>query len=178
MMNVFPKELAALKANIGSPIDLVRIENEQLRQVLQSLRDIIDNQNVELTKLRELLERRTSVMSPTKGFSLETYHRTGMFFIFDNLVDSYLPYLAIHSSALGHANEPTTPISATALDDVFREPSSTPLPLTSDTGIYEAEDSTLRAFANPSPRKPQTPRKKTQVDLVLPPARAFSKPGK
>jgi hypothetical protein len=46
-----------------------------------------------------------------------------------------------------------------------------------DNGVYEAEDSTLRAFANESPRTPTTPRPRSQVDLVLPPAAAFTKPG-
>ncbi|KAJ6513969.1 hypothetical protein DFH09DRAFT_1197104 [Mycena vulgaris] len=43
-----------------------------------------------------------------------------------------------------------------------------------ETGTYETEgDSTLRAFANPSPRSPETPRATSQVDLVLPLAAAF-----
>jgi hypothetical protein len=46
-----------------------------------------------------------------------------------------------------------------------------------DNGVYEAEDSTLRAFVNESPRAAATPRARSQVDLVLPPATAFTMPG-
>lgn len=40
-----------------------------------------------------------------------------------------------------------------------------------------ADDSTLRAFVNESPRAEMTPRARSQVDLVLPPAAAFTQPG-
>lgn len=47
-----------------------------------------------------------------------------------------------------------------------------------DTGIYIADDDTFRAFVNESPKSHSAARAKTQVDLVLPDVRAFSKPGK
>ena len=46
-----------------------------------------------------------------------------------------------------------------------------------DTGIYEAPDLSLRAYIVPSPASPVLPRPRTQVDLVLPPAVAFSELG-
>ena len=50
-------------------------------------------------------------------------------------------------------------------------------PRTVQHNIYEAEDLSLRAFANPSSSAHSAPRSATQVDLVLPPASAFTQPG-
>ena len=46
-----------------------------------------------------------------------------------------------------------------------------------DTGVYQADDLMLHVFANESPWTVTTPRERSQVDLVLPPAAAFTKPG-
>jgi len=47
-----------------------------------------------------------------------------------------------------------------------------------ESGVYATEDEGLRACVNASPRRgDNVPRLPTQVDLVLPPAEAFSKPG-
>jgi len=46
---------------------------------------------------------------------------------------------------------------------------------TDELGFYEADDTSLRAFVSDSPSRPHT-RPKTQVDLVLPPLRAFIDP--
>ncbi|KAJ3777434.1 hypothetical protein FB446DRAFT_699989 [Lentinula raphanica] len=43
-------------------------------------------------------------------------------------------------------------------------------------GIYEAEDSTLRAYVSSSSKAPSTPQSHTQVDLVLPLMAAFLDP--
>ncbi|KAJ3713819.1 hypothetical protein C8R42DRAFT_726818 [Lentinula raphanica] len=43
-------------------------------------------------------------------------------------------------------------------------------------GIYEAEDSTLRAYVSSSSKAPSTPQSHIQVDLVLPPMAAFLDP--
>ena len=77
MKDIFPVELSKLEANAGSPIDLVRIQNEVLRQALEALKTTVEKQNMEVTKLHELLECRTAVMSPTKGFSIDTYQQRG-----------------------------------------------------------------------------------------------------
>jgi hypothetical protein len=50
-------------------------------------------------------------------------------------------------------------------------------PHSDDTGIYEAEDLMLCASANKSPQTLATLHARSQVDLVLPPATAFTKPG-
>ena len=46
-----------------------------------------------------------------------------------------------------------------------------------DTGIYETEDSALRAFICPSPVSVTSPRPRTQIDLCLPPIMTFQKLG-
>ncbi|KAJ7906554.1 hypothetical protein B0H13DRAFT_1880528 [Mycena leptocephala] len=76
------------------------------------------------------LERRTTVLSPAKGYSNETYTRSD---------------------------------AETRTDE--------------DTGLYEADDRSLRAFFCASPVRKDAPRPRTQVDLVLPPLSAFHKPG-
>ncbi|KAJ7930277.1 hypothetical protein B0H13DRAFT_1858907 [Mycena leptocephala] len=76
------------------------------------------------------LERRTTVLSPAKGYSNETYTRSD---------------------------------TETRADE--------------DTGLYEADDRSLRAFVCASPLRKDAPRPRTQVDLVLPPLSAFHKPG-
>ncbi|OAX31169.1 hypothetical protein K503DRAFT_806304 [Rhizopogon vinicolor AM-OR11-026] len=45
------------------------------------------------------------------------------------------------------------------------------------SGVYEADDSTLRAFACPSPSSPYHPHPRTQIDFVLPPMAVFHNPG-
>jgi hypothetical protein len=47
-----------------------------------------------------------------------------------------------------------------------------------DTGVYETEEESLRAFVCPSPKSTTVPRPRTEVDLVLPPVSAFRKQGK
>jgi len=47
-----------------------------------------------------------------------------------------------------------------------------------DTGIYESEDKSLRAFVASSPISATAVRPRTAVDLVLPPTEAFFPAGK
>ncbi len=79
MKDIFPVELKKLEDNASNPVDLARVQNEVLRQALERMNDTIQRQSVELSKLHEILDRRTAVMSPTKGFSLETHHERGMY---------------------------------------------------------------------------------------------------
>ncbi|KAJ7202449.1 hypothetical protein C8J57DRAFT_1622921 [Mycena rebaudengoi] len=147
MKTEFPTQLSLLQANAGSPVDLTRIQNESLRTEMEELRCISNAQALELKKLRELFERRTAVLSPAKGFSASNYHRNA----------------AVSSSSL-----PPPPMSPLIL---HLDENSV------ETGTYQTEDdSTMRAFVNPSPRTPDTPRATTQVDLILPPAAAFFEP--
>lgn len=79
MKETFPSELALLQAKAGSPLDLARIQSELIRQSLEEVRSLWYTATMELGKLRQLLERRTAVLSPTKGFTMESYSTSGEF---------------------------------------------------------------------------------------------------
>ena len=73
MTTEFATNLALLQAKQGSPIDLQRIQNESLRLALEEVRSLLTEQKMALHALTQKLERRTSVLSPTKAFSNELY---------------------------------------------------------------------------------------------------------
>ncbi|KAF4618297.1 hypothetical protein D9613_011520 [Agrocybe pediades] len=73
MKSQFPNDLARLKAREGSELDLALIENELLRQALSDLKAIAVKQDDKLDQLYDVVVRRTGVLSPTKGFSLEAH---------------------------------------------------------------------------------------------------------
>jgi hypothetical protein len=75
MRTTFPSELCILQANAGNPIDLARIQNEALRLSLEELRSLVSAQNNQLKLLTSIIQRRTAVLSPAKGYSNETYAR-------------------------------------------------------------------------------------------------------
>lgn len=72
----FPNELAVLKANAGSPVDLQRLQKRTLQLALEEVRSVQVNQAVTIQKISTLLERRTAVLSPTKGFSQDSYYQS------------------------------------------------------------------------------------------------------
>lgn len=75
--------------------------------------------------------------------------------------------------------EPSSPSSAVA-PPMLAEPfddSQHAERAAEDTGMYFAEDESLRGFIVPSPRSDRSPRPRTAVDLVLPPLIAFRAPG-
>jgi hypothetical protein len=75
MRTTFPAELCVLQANAGSPIDLARIQNEALRLSLEEVRSLLGAQYSQLKQLISMVQRRTAVLSPSKGYSNETYAR-------------------------------------------------------------------------------------------------------
>ena len=85
-------------------------------------------------------------------------------------VSMYLDQVFTPTEEVAHAcTDPTTTTSVFVdVDTRVRQ----------DSGVYEAEDKTLRAFVAPSPASPILARQQTQVDLVLPPASAFTVMGK
>ncbi|KAJ7019288.1 hypothetical protein C8F04DRAFT_1404365 [Mycena alexandri] len=155
MKSTFPSELALLQAKEGNPVDLLLVQNAVLRKALEDLYRIANIGDAKLTKLTQLLERRTAVLSPAQGFSTASYHQ----------------------NTLAFSSSPSTPPRSTPSAPIFvhfdeqRE----------ETGTYESSDAngtpSIRAFANESPKSPAEPRTPTQVDLVLPPLEAFYKPG-
>ncbi|GLB44253.1 hypothetical protein LshimejAT787_1601830 [Lyophyllum shimeji] len=149
MTTRFRTDLMMLRANAGSPVDLQRIQNHTLQLALEEVRTLLAMQVSMMTKHFQQQERRTAVLSPTKGFSQEVYHATGS-----------------TSTALNRTAD-TVEMSMVHFSEHVR----------SDSGVYTADDSTLRAFVNASPAAVNAPRERTQVDLVLPPAAAFCHPG-
>ncbi|KAJ7916427.1 hypothetical protein B0H13DRAFT_2449107 [Mycena leptocephala] len=157
MQSTFPSELSLLQAKEGSPADLLLIQNAVLRKALEDLYKLANIGDAKLTKLTEILERRTAVLSPAQGFSTASYHQNA---------------LAFSSSPATPPRTSSTPSAPILLH--FNEQME-------ETGTYEssAADGTpsIRAFVNESPRSPDEQRTPTQVDLVLPPTEAFYKPG-
>ncbi|KAF9018376.1 hypothetical protein BDZ89DRAFT_1073960 [Hymenopellis radicata] len=77
----FPVKLARLQAEAGESVNLERIQDEVLRRVLEENRteralhhQEVEKQRRELQELRECFHRRTSFLSPSKGFSNALYH--------------------------------------------------------------------------------------------------------
>lgn len=77
MTNTFPSELSVLQANAGSPVDLQRIANDTIRIAFEEQRVLLAAQSTQLRHLTDLIQRRTSVLSPTQGYSQEQYSRSG-----------------------------------------------------------------------------------------------------
>jgi hypothetical protein len=77
MKTVFPSELAILQANVGSPVDLMRIQNEAMRQALEENRVQLRELRHELSAMNAVLQRRTAVLSPAKAYSHQTYASSG-----------------------------------------------------------------------------------------------------
>lgn len=82
MSTQFPVDYARLEAQAGSPIHLERIKDHVLREALHGLRTTQDKQATMLSQtvsmlgdMTKLLDRRTSALSPTKGFSNKVYQK-------------------------------------------------------------------------------------------------------
>jgi len=76
MATTYQSELCALQAQQGSPIDIQRIQDQMIRTAIEEVRALQSKHTNEIGSLIQLMERRTSVFSPTKGFSTESYHRS------------------------------------------------------------------------------------------------------
>jgi hypothetical protein len=77
MKTTFRTELTALRAAAGSSVDLARLQNEILQRALEENRSLLQNQKVQMEKLMQMMQRRTAVLSPTQGFSTQTYSHRG-----------------------------------------------------------------------------------------------------
>ncbi|PPQ75836.1 hypothetical protein CVT26_001130 [Gymnopilus dilepis] len=186
MKSSFPTDFTLLKAKEGSPVDLQRLQNQVLQQSLEEMRSLLSTQTAELTKLRQTLERRTAVLSPTKAYSNQVYQdRSNNVKGSLDLAAQQFPkpvFLVEVSNSLLSDEEmhdditclPQTPVRPPAR---LLEAGGT-LISSDDSGVYLADDEgSMRAFANPSPRASAQKREKTSVDLVSPPTDAFSEPG-
>jgi hypothetical protein len=83
MKRVFPSELAVLKANEGSPVDLARIQNHTLRMSLEEVRvqlytqnQLLAAQGKRLEEMMAIINRRTSALSPAKAYSNAAYSQS------------------------------------------------------------------------------------------------------
>ena len=72
-----PSQLTILQAKQGSPVDLERMQNAILCHLLEELRALQVESNMQVHKLTQLIERRTQVFSPAKAYSHETYNSRG-----------------------------------------------------------------------------------------------------
>ncbi|KAI0352138.1 hypothetical protein OH77DRAFT_1592366 [Trametes cingulata] len=197
MTTEFPTQLTALEAAAGNPIGLERLQNTLLQQSLQHVVSVLQQQSSNMTALRAFIDRRTAALSPPKRH-IEKARPSNNHGI--RSTDS-TSAIARHAVALQFGHEPLeglVPISTTStlseafhlttvpsaevdeqvqqlLDsDVFVDANTR---ARQDTGVYEMEDNSLRAFVAPSPASPVLGRPRTQVDLILPPAQAFTQPG-
>jgi hypothetical protein len=82
MSTGYPTELSALQAAVGNPVELERIQNAALVRALSGLRTLLSTVTDEVRELRTIVNRRTAVFTPARGFSSEVYHRNGMTFTF------------------------------------------------------------------------------------------------
>ena len=184
----FPQELSLLKISAQDPIEFERVQNDMVRQALSRSAAIVESSEKRIIALAALVERRTQILSPTKGYSHERYQRS-LSIAQSSLNSEYLGFQDlrkhfIDESLLGNAFSNS--------HDSIPEMASAVCPIPSSPDVYISEDDgMLRAYANGSPKTPrtcidphltkdtQTPsRERTQVDFVLPNISAFSRPGK
>ncbi|KAF9065976.1 hypothetical protein BDP27DRAFT_1297792 [Rhodocollybia butyracea] len=150
MRSTFPTDLSLLKANAGNPLDLERLQNDILQRELSAMNATLQSQSAQISRLLQIVERRTEIFSPAKGYSIAKYHQSATTAGSTHSMSDLLPAVEIGSvsCAVNH-----------------------------NSSVYEAKDETLRAFANSvSPKTPQV-RDITQVDYVLPDTAAFYAPG-
>ncbi|KAL1939606.1 hypothetical protein VTO73DRAFT_9639, partial [Trametes versicolor] len=183
MRTEYRSQLAVLDASAGNPISLERLQNTLLRQSLQHLTVKMEAQSTQIVQLQAVITRRTAAFSPPKATITSTSHDThgndqGTALDFDTYRPLHVPVVYPSPAELGAPFEWDAATSAR-----IRTFSDTPLFVDAetraqqDTGVYEAADHSLRAYVAPSPTTPILARPRTQVDLVLPPAAAFSLPG-
>ncbi|KAF9039035.1 hypothetical protein BJ165DRAFT_1407286 [Panaeolus papilionaceus] len=149
MKHGFPNALSLAKASAGSPIEMERRQEYHRGQAL--------------------LERRTDVLTPPRGFNTLDFSTSSIRAL--KLAPPSLPSTSTD-------RHPTTP---TWLTIPLRSPEADQLEPAingDNTGVYQVTDNSgetgLRAFANSSPKTRTLHQQKSQVDLILPPAAAFS----
>lgn len=76
MKTQFPYDLSRLKINAQDPVEYERIQNDILRQAISRSTAIAEISEKRLAALTEMVERRTQIFSPTKGYSHQNYQRS------------------------------------------------------------------------------------------------------
>ena len=72
----FPKDLSLLKISAQDPIEFERVQNDMVRQALSRSAAVVESSEKRIIALAALVERRTQILSPTKGYSHEHYQRS------------------------------------------------------------------------------------------------------
>lgn len=147
MKTTFWTELSALQAAAGSSVYLAWIQNEALWQALEENWCLQQDQKLQMEKLIQMLQQQTVVLSPTQGFSTWTYAQWGKAFRVSPSTWSVHKWSI--SASLEQCNSsmllPSTVICW-----------SNVLPHLDNTGVYEANDSTLWAFTMHSHHSPHS----------------------
>ena len=179
---LFPVQLELENALAGDPISLKRIQNDIIRQSLEQVRqqstlqrDSITTLEQQVTELTAILKRRTSQWTPAKAHSIHPNNTSSSLAAAMQVVARQLVF-----DGITHGEPSSSPSSAVA-PSMLAEPfddSQHAERAAEDTGMYFAEDESLRGFIVPSPRSDRSPRPRTAVDLILPPLIAFKAPGK
>ncbi|KDR69528.1 hypothetical protein GALMADRAFT_230698 [Galerina marginata CBS 339.88] len=173
MRNTFPIQLATIDSNVADPVNLERLQNEILRKSLEQLRQesslqnqVLRNSMVQIEELKKIIHRRTLQWTPAKAIPYNkdyTSHQSS------GVVASVSRQLEFQVDACYPPSAATNLEPAHVIDSETRA--------SEDTGVYCANDDSLRGFVVPSPSLPTSPRPRTEVDLVLPPVIAFCAPG-
>jgi len=171
MKSTFPIQLQLANKMHGDAVSLEHIQNEVIQQSLKQIRyhstlqnDVIQDLKRTVSELASCLQRCTVQWTPAKAISLRQgvnsvrapLQAVARQLIFDNPIVSGTP------SASGLTPEFSNVLSEPVCEDTGSNRKA------EDTGMYFAEDQSLRGFIVPSPHS-CSPRPRTKVDLVLPP---------
>jgi len=181
MKKTFPVQLQLVNAANDNPVNLERIQNELIRQSLEQVRDASTSQKDAIHALELRVEqffatfnRRTAQWSPAKA-PVSACHDSR---VLPNSLEVVARQLIFTDSESSTSSSPVaTSVAVAPLAEPFSE-SQLAERASEDTGMYIAEDQTLRGFVVPSPKSTTSPRPRTSVDLILPPLVAFCVSGK
>ncbi|KAF9559208.1 hypothetical protein CPC08DRAFT_751027 [Agrocybe pediades] len=164
MKTEYPLRLSLLNASRGSEIDLARLQDHEMKQILSGAVSLMSANHLEVQNLASMVKRRTAVLSPSKSYSHDTYYQR-----YEASTMASRSTSQVSSSSVA----PSTPPRPTP-NQLERRPSTISDIIDNTAAVYQTPDGGLRAFVNRSPKTPTTPRARTHVDLVLPPSEAFS----
>ncbi|KAF6752308.1 hypothetical protein DFP72DRAFT_815521, partial [Ephemerocybe angulata] len=177
MKTTFQDELTLCEARAGNAFAIGNVENAMSTSALssansltsfeiQQLRAAVTEQSMAIVRLEAVFGRRTEFLSPTKGgFSMDVYEARTYHLLQNQRRTGMSSGIGLGAIGFPPPRPPSTPIrtKVTAVNE--------------DESIYTTSESGLRAYVNDSPSDPEKARVPTQVDLVLPPAEAFARPG-
>ncbi|KAJ7846294.1 hypothetical protein B0H13DRAFT_1646807 [Mycena leptocephala] len=155
MSTGYPAELSALQAAAGNPVELERIQNVALVRALTGMNNILSAATNEIRELRAMLERRTAVFTPARGFSASVYHQNVL--AASSFLDHDVP----------NPNPGTLILPAVQVPEASPRNSTTPATTPPRSTVHSSRSSPR------TPRTAATPRLVSQVQLVLPALAAF-----